>query len=110
MIEDVAKATSAKANVVSKGSLGVANMTASLLGEAVASVFSNGAIKKGRCICEEPYAPPSCASVRCPNDCSGHGVCSDSQCICEEGFSGHDCSTLVCTPIADCSGNGDCIR
>lgn len=110
IIEDQAKAGNAKTSVISTGSQLVANSTASLLGKTFASVFSAGGQKKGRCQCEEPYAPPSCASVRCPNDCSGHGVCSDSQCICEEGFAGHDCSKLVCTPSPNCNGNGDCIQ
>ena len=70
IVEDDTKASNAKSNVVSKGSTKVANMTAGLLGSVVAEMFSSGGEMKGRCVCEEPYAPPSCASVRCPNDCS----------------------------------------
>lgn len=110
IVEDDTSASNAKTDVVSRGSTKVANMTAGLLGSVVAKMFSSGGEMKGRCVCEEPYAPPSCASVRCPSDCSGHGTCSEGECVCDEGFTGFDCSELVCVPSPDCSKNGDCIE
>ena len=59
IVEDDTKASNAKNHVVSKGSNKVANMTAGLLGSVVAEMFSSGGEMKGRCVCEEPYAPPS---------------------------------------------------
>lgn len=32
------------------------------------------------------------ASLNCPNNCSGHGNCTNLQCICEPQYSGADCS------------------
>ncbi len=28
----------------------------------------------------------------CPNNCTGHGVCTDGQCVCSDPYSGDDCS------------------
>lgn len=68
IVQDDTSASNAKTDVVSRGSVKVANMTAGLLGSVVAKMFSSGGKMKGRCICEEPYAPPSCASV-CRREC-----------------------------------------
>jgi SAM-dependent methyltransferase len=32
---------------------------------------------------------------KCPNDCSGNGLCENGQCICDLGFSGPNCSTSI---------------
>jgi len=110
VVSDDIKASRTKQAVAEYSTSAVANVSTRILSEEFAKVFSSGEIKRGRCICEEPYAPPNCESVRCPKDCSGHGLCHEGNCICEEGFAGMDCSEVVCVPSPDCSGNGACIK
>ncbi|CAN7999889.1 unnamed protein product [Ixodes pacificus] len=31
-------------------------------------------------------------NLRCPGDCSYHGVCNGRECFCDEGYAGPDCS------------------
>lgn len=38
----------------------------------------------------------------CPNDCSGHGVCTVGKCVCETGWGGVDCSKQV-VPVPSAS-------
>merc|ERR1719161_539620 len=33
---------------------------------------------------------------KCPNDCTGNGLCFDGKCACNVGFRGPDCSEIVC--------------
>jgi hypothetical protein len=62
----------------------------------------------------------------CPNECSGHGICSGHTCQCSSSHKGGDCSLHICPmgiPFAtkpassslrsnaiECSGNGLCDR
>ena len=58
--------------------------------------------------------------MKCPNSCSGNGLCMNGKCVCTEGFSGADCSTKICPPdrlgpdckeprcLRDCDGKGLC--
>lgn len=48
--------------------------------------------------------------MRCPNGCTGHGICYEGNCMCNPGFGGHDCSLVVqVVPCpANCSSQGNC--
>ncbi|XP_074507353.1 tenascin-R isoform X2 [Sebastes fasciatus] len=59
------------------------------------------------CICEEGWAGKNCSEPRCPDDCSGQGVCMEGECICDRDFGGDNCSEPRCP--SDCSGRGLCI-
>ncbi|MCB9570838.1 MAG: hypothetical protein H6709_01975 [Kofleriaceae bacterium] len=51
--------------------------------------------------------PASGTSARCPDDCSGHGVCKSGRCFCEPGYGGDRCASVAGCPN-DCSGHGLC--
>merc|ERR1719161_2403447 len=34
--------------------------------------------------------------MKCPNDCTGNGLCFNGKCACNVGFRGPDCSEIVC--------------
>uniref|UniRef100_A0A8C2ZVX2 Tenascin-R n=1 Tax=Cyclopterus lumpus TaxID=8103 RepID=A0A8C2ZVX2_CYCLU len=59
------------------------------------------------CICEEGWAGKNCSDPRCPDDCSGQGVCVEGECVCDRDFGGDNCSEPRCP--SDCSGRGLCI-
>uniref|UniRef100_A0A096LTX5 Tenascin R (restrictin, janusin) n=1 Tax=Poecilia formosa TaxID=48698 RepID=A0A096LTX5_POEFO len=59
------------------------------------------------CICEEGWGGKNCSEPRCPNDCSGQGVCIEGECVCDRDFGGDNCSEPRCP--SDCSGRGLCI-
>ncbi|XP_053739847.1 tenascin-R isoform X5 [Synchiropus splendidus] len=59
------------------------------------------------CICEDGWTGKNCSEPRCPDDCSGQGVCIEGECVCDRDFGGDNCSELRC-PL-DCSGRGLCI-
>uniref|UniRef100_A0A8C7YSM3 Tenascin R (restrictin, janusin) n=1 Tax=Oryzias sinensis TaxID=183150 RepID=A0A8C7YSM3_9TELE len=59
------------------------------------------------CICEESWTGKNCSEPRCPNDCSGQGMCIEGECMCDRDFGGDNCSEPRCP--SDCSGRGLCI-
>lgn len=59
------------------------------------------------CICEEGWTGKNCSEPRCPDDCSGQGVCVEGECVCDRDFGGENCSEPRCP--SDCSGRGLCI-
>ncbi|XP_038145227.1 tenascin-R isoform X2 [Cyprinodon tularosa] len=59
------------------------------------------------CVCEEGWGGKNCSEPRCPNDCSGQGVCIEGECVCDRDFGGDNCSEPRCP--SDCSGRGLCI-
>ncbi|XP_039671362.1 tenascin-R isoform X4 [Perca fluviatilis] len=59
------------------------------------------------CICEEGWSGKNCSEPRCPDDCSGQGVCVEGECVCDRDFGGDNCSEPRCP--SDCSGRGLCI-
>ena len=70
--------------------------------------LGQGTCVKGVCYCRAGFAPPSCSSFECPNDCSGLGVCMEAgKCACDSGFGGDDCSEPACCD-RNCNGHGEC--
>uniref|UniRef100_A0A8C5B4V7 Tenascin R (restrictin, janusin) n=1 Tax=Gadus morhua TaxID=8049 RepID=A0A8C5B4V7_GADMO len=59
------------------------------------------------CVCEEGWGGKNCSEPRCPDDCSGQGVCVEGECACDRDFGGDNCSEPRCP--SDCSGRGLCI-
>ncbi|XP_072297564.1 tenascin-R isoform X2 [Eucyclogobius newberryi] len=59
------------------------------------------------CLCEEGWTGKNCSEPRCPDDCSGQGICVEGECVCDRDFGGDNCSEPRCP--ADCSGRGLCI-
>mmetsp|Transcript_47964 Transcript_47964/g.71051 ORF Transcript_47964/g.71051 Transcript_47964/m.71051 type:complete len:428 (+) Transcript_47964:135-1418(+) len=77
----------------------------------------------GVCQCFDGYTGVGCRYTTCPNDCSGHGMCSQNalantdydtpnsalfygtqywdayktmRCVCDRGYTGYDCSERIC--------------
>ncbi|CAB1317535.1 unnamed protein product [Coregonus sp. 'balchen'] len=59
------------------------------------------------CVCEDGWTGKNCSEPRCPDDCSGQGVCMEGECMCDRDFGGDNCSEPRCP--ADCSGRGLCM-
>ncbi|XP_041960726.1 tenascin-R isoform X3 [Alosa sapidissima] len=59
------------------------------------------------CVCDEGWAGKNCSEPRCPDDCSGQGVCIDGECVCDRDFGGDNCSEPRCP--GDCSDRGLCL-
>ncbi|KAA0719367.1 Tenascin-R [Triplophysa tibetana] len=59
------------------------------------------------CVCEEGWTGKNCSESRCPDDCSGQGICIEGECVCDRNFGGENCSEPRCP--SDCSDRGLCI-
>uniref|UniRef100_A0A672PMQ6 Tenascin-R n=1 Tax=Sinocyclocheilus grahami TaxID=75366 RepID=A0A672PMQ6_SINGR len=59
------------------------------------------------CVCEEGWIGKNCSEARCPDDCSGQGICIEGECVCDRNFGGDNCSEPRCP--GDCSDRGLCI-
>ncbi|NP_919364.1 tenascin-R precursor [Danio rerio] len=59
------------------------------------------------CVCEEGWIGKNCTEPRCPDDCSGQGICIEGDCVCDRNFGGENCSEPRCP--SDCSDRGLCI-
>ncbi|XP_016329806.1 tenascin-R-like [Sinocyclocheilus anshuiensis] len=59
------------------------------------------------CVCEEGWIGKNCSEARCPDDCSGQGICIEGGCVCDRNFGGDNCSEPRCP--GDCSDRGLCI-
>lgn len=71
-------------------------------------------LKSGRCLCAEGWTGAACNDF-CPEDCSGHGSCTEGACLCNHGYQGAACALQVSqeTPPSrtcpmGCSGHGTC--
>jgi len=64
------------------------------------------------CTCDDGFCGDACNVVcgKCPNNCTGHGICSVGKCTCDVGFSGSDCSIVaaITTCPNNCTGHGRC--
>lgn len=82
----------------------------------------------GECMCDYGWAGAACQRIalyeqlrKCPEDCSGNGLCMDGMCQCNVGFSGPACAERMCGHTsagpdcdllrcpADCHGQGLCL-
>jgi len=84
----------------------------------------NGQCVSGVCQCQPGRAGVNCSDYSCPNDCSGHGICTPTTgvCVCSSQYSGSDCSVSLSSTSTSstnsesnnincpnqCSGNGNC--
>ncbi|XP_063075983.1 tenascin-R [Engraulis encrasicolus] len=59
------------------------------------------------CVCEEGWTGKNCSEPRCPDDCSGQGMCIEGECVCDRDFGGDNCSEARCP--GDCSDHGLCL-
>lgn len=59
------------------------------------------------CVCDEGWTGKNCSEPRCPDDCSGQGVCIEGECVCDRDFGGENCSEPRCP--GDCSDRGLCV-
>ncbi|KAI4886063.1 hypothetical protein NFI96_004972 [Prochilodus magdalenae] len=59
------------------------------------------------CMCDEGWTGKNCSEPRCPDDCSGQGMCIEGECVCDRDFGGDNCSEPRCP--GDCSDRGLCI-
>jgi len=50
-----------------------------------------------RCMCKNGWMGDDCSrsTDKCPNDCSGKGVCLIGECKCQSGYTGLDCSQTI---------------
>jgi hypothetical protein len=64
---------------------------------------TNGTCHNYSCVCKDGYYGDKCEYKKCPNNCSGKGVCKDGVCICDKTgvYSGDDCSKVDCTKFVD---------
>jgi len=46
----------------------------------------------GTCKCEDAWMGFLCEQRRCPDDCSGYGLCANGTCICDNGYEGKNCA------------------
>lgn len=83
----------------------------------IADCGAHGEFKDGMCVCEPGWKGQGCKEPSCPNDCTGHGICtftapdSPAECKCEVGWRGGACDIAVTLKQCpnDCSGNGLCM-
>ncbi|XP_072544351.1 tenascin-R isoform X2 [Salminus brasiliensis] len=59
------------------------------------------------CVCDEGWTGKNCSEPRCPDDCSGQGMCIEGECVCDGDFGGDNCSEPRCP--GDCSDRGLCV-
>jgi len=52
---------------------------------------------------------PACFGS-CPNNCTGHGLCSRGSCVCDGPYSGEDCSELSNCGSNNCGQHGTCVN
>ncbi|KAM9977787.1 hypothetical protein ACTFIR_011661 [Dictyostelium discoideum] len=67
--------------------------------------------KSGRCNCSEGWEGDNCETLkRCPNDCSGAGICNHITgiCSCNSGRIQDDCSVLGFECKSDCLNGSKC--
>ncbi|XP_066537233.1 tenascin-R [Hoplias malabaricus] len=59
------------------------------------------------CVCDDGWTGKNCSESRCPDDCSGQGVCVEGECVCDRDFAGENCSEPRCP--SDCFDRGLCV-
>lgn len=71
----------------------------------------HGRCVNSNCSCNATWKGDFCEVPKCPNDCSGNGICNAAllKCFCNPGWKGEDCGQPDCPGEPNCHNRGTCI-